>query len=183
MALKILSKCIELEMLYSCNLTKAFEDPRKFAGSLFTVWRQAIAALRAKLSGAADDQGILLNGAPNEVPTDSNGLTYTRSIAQVCFCRAAAARAWVAFDSRAQLKIQASAAWKTDAASGTGSTKCFRKLHTTRSERRNIIAEVSELSLVAQVWEAEQGNAALDLNLDAVQVTSIARPTLSCFLP
>lgn len=44
---------------------------------------EAISALRATLAGAADDQGILRDGAPNEVPTDSNGLTYTRTVSQV----------------------------------------------------------------------------------------------------
>lgn len=43
----------------------------------------AISALRAKLSGAADDQGILLDGAPNLVPTDSNSITFHRNISQV----------------------------------------------------------------------------------------------------
>ena len=42
-----------------------------------------ISALRASLSGAADDQGVLLNGVPNIVPTDNNGLAFSRSVRQV----------------------------------------------------------------------------------------------------
>ncbi len=42
-----------------------------------------ISALRAKLSGAQDDQGPLLDGKPNVVPTDSNSLAFPRTPSQV----------------------------------------------------------------------------------------------------
>ena len=44
---------------------------------------QAISALRAKLSGAADDSGILVDGMSSLVPTDMNSLTFTRNVTQV----------------------------------------------------------------------------------------------------
>ena len=49
----------------------------------FTAETQKISDLRAALSGAADDQGILLNGVANIVPTDSNSLAFARSTRQV----------------------------------------------------------------------------------------------------
>ncbi len=44
---------------------------------------QRISALRAELSGANDDQGIVLNGRANIVPVDPNGLAFSRSTSQV----------------------------------------------------------------------------------------------------
>ena len=49
----------------------------------FTAEVQKISDLRAALSGAADDQGILLDGAANIVPTDSNSLVFSRTTRQV----------------------------------------------------------------------------------------------------
>ena len=43
----------------------------------------AISALRASASGADDDQGVVLNGVANIVPTDSNGLAFSRTTSQV----------------------------------------------------------------------------------------------------
>ncbi|HVJ55379.1 MAG TPA: ferritin-like domain-containing protein [Aliidongia sp.] len=42
-----------------------------------------ISAVRASLSGAADDQGVTLDGKVNIVPTDENGLAFARSTRQV----------------------------------------------------------------------------------------------------
>jgi Ferritin-like domain len=44
---------------------------------------QKISALRAVLSGANDDQGIVLNGRANIVPTDPDGLAFSRTTSQV----------------------------------------------------------------------------------------------------
>ena len=44
---------------------------------------EAISALRATLSGTADDQGVVLNRAANIVPTDENGLAFARDFRQV----------------------------------------------------------------------------------------------------
>ena len=49
----------------------------------FTAEVQKISDLRAALSGAADDQGILVDGVANVVPTDSNSLVFSRTTRQV----------------------------------------------------------------------------------------------------
>jgi hypothetical protein len=42
-----------------------------------------ISALRASASGAADDQGVKLNGMVNIFPVDSNALAFSRTTTQV----------------------------------------------------------------------------------------------------
>jgi len=50
----------------------------------FAAATQKISALRASLSGAQDDQGVVdANGQANIVPTDANSLVFTRSARQV----------------------------------------------------------------------------------------------------
>jgi hypothetical protein len=54
-----------------------------FERSMFKPTRE-ISVVRAKASGADDDQGILLNQrSSNIVPADNNGITYSRSPSQV----------------------------------------------------------------------------------------------------
>jgi hypothetical protein len=43
----------------------------------------AISAVRAALSGANDDQGVVMNGLPNITPTDVNALAFSRTTTQV----------------------------------------------------------------------------------------------------
>jgi hypothetical protein len=54
-------------------------------GSTTQMYAAQISALRATLSGAADDQGVTMGNPPvaNLVPTDSNSLVFTRTTRQV----------------------------------------------------------------------------------------------------
>ncbi len=52
-------------------------------GSATQAAAAAISALRATLSGAADDQAVVVNGAANIVPTDGNSIAFSRSTRQV----------------------------------------------------------------------------------------------------
>ena len=50
----------------------------------FAAQAQAVSAVRAALSGAADDQGIVMeDGTANIVPTDANSLAFSRTARQV----------------------------------------------------------------------------------------------------
>jgi len=61
-------------------------EVRSFLYSLGSVYQNVttkIANVRASLSGAQDDQGVVLNGVANIVPTDSNSLAFSRTPRQV----------------------------------------------------------------------------------------------------
>ena len=49
----------------------------------FAAVTQRISAVRASLSGAQDDQGVVLNGTANIVPADANSIAFSRTTRQV----------------------------------------------------------------------------------------------------
>ncbi|MGH6811474.1 MAG: ferritin-like domain-containing protein [Methylocella sp.] len=63
---------------YHASLVRTLLYQRELFGPV-----QKISALRAKLSGANDDQGIVLNGRANIVPADQNAIAFTRTTSQV----------------------------------------------------------------------------------------------------
>ena len=78
-----------------CRLSSRDALGRSWIGTCAVVFRrstltavplspeQAISALRASLSNAADDQGVLVNGINNLTPVDSNSITFPRNVNQV----------------------------------------------------------------------------------------------------
>jgi len=75
--LSALAGILAVEAYHAANIRNELFERKIFKET------QAISDLRKRLSKADDDQGVVLNGRANIVPTDADGLTFSRTTDQV----------------------------------------------------------------------------------------------------